>query len=116
MKASLEFKNRVIAELIRRKATLLAELKNAQHKQLEDAQSDDIDFSDIAESPKEQIMDEVGQKTDPINFLTKELERLKAIRTDATHSAVTLGSLVQTNVSYFLIGIAQGQFILKIKS
>ena len=68
MNELLEFKKRVISEFIRKKEAMLKELKEDQQNQYESSQDDDIDFSDRAESPREQIMDEATQKTEPSIF------------------------------------------------
>ena len=110
MNELLEFKKRVISEFIRKKEAMLKELKEDQQNQYESSQDDDIDFSDRAESPREQIMDEATQKTGAIDFLVKELEVLKSIQKDVVHDVVSLGSLVRSNVSYFLVGVAMDHF------
>jgi hypothetical protein len=113
MNEHLEFKERVVAEFIRRKESVLTILKKAQLDQLTDAQADDIDYTDLAESPREQLMDEVAQKTVSLEFVAREIELLRSIHTEEVHETVQLGSLLYTNVSCFLIGVAQEQFVFE---
>lgn len=110
MNTLLDFKKKIVAEFIRLKEIKLADLKNAQRKQLSDATGDDIDFADPVESSRQQMLEEVGQQSDPIDFLAQEIALLKTLRTDQVHTSVTIGSLIHTNVSYFLVGAAQEQF------
>ncbi len=107
----MEFKKKVIAEFIRLKEEKLLQLQSAQREQLKDANEDDTETRDI-ESTREQILDEIGQQSDSIDALTKELEVLNGIVTSEVHDHIQLGSLVHTNAGYFLIATAQNQFTL----
>jgi hypothetical protein len=115
MNEFLEFKKRVVLEFMRRKKALLDDLKEAQRNQWESAQSDDIDFADRTESPREQIMDEVALKVGAIDFVAYELKVLESIQEDIVHEAISQGALVQTSTSYFLIGVAHEQFTFENK-
>ena len=113
MNTTLDFKKRLIEEFIRKKEAKLDELRNEQRKQLENVNTEDIDNSNVVESPREQMLEEVRQQSDTIDFLSHEIELLKNLDTNQPHATVSLGALVQTNLSTFLIGGAQEQFVFE---
>ena len=115
MEIEKELKQKAILELIRLKQDKLAELKNAQRSSLSDIDNGDIDYNDAAESPREQLVDEIGQTSSSLDFLATEIETLKTIVPDQVKTAVDFGALVQTNSGYFLIGAASEPFIVNDK-
>ncbi len=112
METEKEFKKKVVAEIIRLKQNKLAELRSAQKEQLTDINNDDIDYSDSVESQREQLLAEIGQTSDSVDFLEAEIETLQSLDHALSNNVASLGSLVHTNVGYFLIGAAQETFVL----
>ena len=111
MHEKLSFKQSVIEQFIQRKSAKLNQLKVDQQQRLQSANTEDIDKQDLYESPKEEMMDEIQQKAEPLDALDEELLRLKTIDLHEVHQTVAFGSLVRTNVAYFLIAAAQDAFI-----
>jgi hypothetical protein len=110
METEKEFKRRVLSELIRLKQDKLTGLRNAQRGSLADIDNGDIDYSDPAESPREQLIDEIGQTSSSSDFLAAEIETLKGISADEPIGKVGLGALVQTSSDYFFIAAANEPF------
>jgi len=110
METGKELKQRAILELIRLKEGKLTALKNAQRNSLSDVDNDDVDYKDTAESPREQLIDEIGQTSSSQDFLASEIETLKTIVLDQEMTVVDFGALVQTNTGYFIIGAASEPF------
>lgn len=106
----LEFKKKVIAEFIRAKEAKLNDLKSGQRKQLSDVITEDIDHSDPVESPREQLLDEVGAQSASIDLAVQELAFLKSLHPEEALGTVAPGALLRTNVGYFLVGSAQEPF------
>jgi hypothetical protein len=110
MNDTLEFKRRVVAQFIALKERRIAELSTAQKQQLDEVNIEDIDFADPVEGTKSMLMDEVSQQSSTIDFLIAELALLNSIRTNETHTLVTIGSLIEINDIFYLIGATEGQF------
>ena len=110
MRNSLTFKQSVIEQFIQRKKTLLNQLKTDQQERLASANQDDIDKQDLYESPKEQMMDEVAQRAEPLDALDQEIQRLQTIDLHEAHKKVGFGSLVHTDQAYFLVAAPQDAF------
>jgi len=113
MKTGKELKQKAIQELIRLKQDKLAALKKAQRNSLSDIDTGDVDYADAAESPREQLIDEIGQTSSSLDFLAAEIETLKTIVPDQVMTTVNFGALVETNSGDFFVGAASEPFIIE---
>ena len=106
---TLALKAQVIQAFMNAKQKELDLLQQAQKDQLDSANKDDIDNHDFAESPKEQIMEEIEMKAATLDKLKDQIEALKrlAAQPEEAHLAAGPGSLVLTNHANFLIAVPQ---------
>ncbi len=102
-------KRAIFAQFISRTSAELNALHKAQREQLDSANEEDIDKRDPAESPKEQMMDEIGQQAARLDHLQAELAALQRIDLTRPHDTVSPGALVRTNAGYFLVAAALPQ-------
>jgi|GEM_PF-3914567 hypothetical protein len=108
------FKKEIIYEAINRIRQQVNALQQEQRKSLGDVNIEDIDKGDVAESPKEQMMEEFLEQGFPLEHLNKAIEKLEQISSlDVKQSVVSFGSLVKTNEGYFLICAAFPEFSWK---
>ncbi|MBD0257497.1 MAG: hypothetical protein ICV83_17420 [Cytophagales bacterium] len=103
---TLATKREILAEFIRRKNAELDSLRQAQREQLDSANQEDIDKQDPVESPKAQMMDEIELQATQLDRVQDDLQILHRLDVATVHDRVTPGSLVRTNVGYFLVGVA----------
>lgn len=112
MSALFASKKEIISQAIKRLENHISGLQTEQKKKLTDANVDDIDKGDVAESPKEQMMDEVMEQGLSLEHLNQALEKLQRISSLATEvPAVSFGALLKTNLGYFLVGTAFPSFL-----
>jgi hypothetical protein len=109
---TLAAKREILAQFIGRKSAELDALRKAQREQLDNANQEDIDKGDLYESPKEEMMDEIEQKAARLDQVQADLEALHRLEVTAAHDQVAPGSLVRTNVGYFLVGVAAPPLLL----
>jgi hypothetical protein len=107
------FKKEVIQEAIERLRRQVNAFQQEQKKKLNDVNIEDIDKGDVAESPKEQMMDEFLEQALPFEHLNKTIEDLQRVASTEVEDVVSLGSLVKTNLGYFLVGAAFREFSWK---
>src|SRR5258706_860789 len=108
------YKKEVIQEATNRLRQQLGDLQKEQRKTLRDVNSEDIDKGDLAESPKEQMMDEFLEQGLSLEHLHKAIEKLQHMAALTENPAVvSFGSLVKTNVGDFLIGTPFPEFSWK---
>src|SRR5882762_7300687 len=96
------FKKEVIQAAIDRLRQQANALRQEQRQRLKDANIEDIDKGDVAESPKEQMMDEFLEQGIPLEHLNKVIEDLQSLASLEVAHIVSHGALVKTNVGYFL--------------
>ena len=100
------FKKLVLEAMISRKIKEFEMLKSSQRTKLEAATDEGTGENDLAESPKEQMMQEIDLKSGTLDQLSQEIVRLEAIDPGEDHGTVSLGALVKTDRGHFLIGAA----------
>ena len=100
------FRKEVIQAAIVRLRQQANALQQEQKQRLKDVNAEDIDKGDVAESPKEQMMDEFLEQGIPLEHLNKAIEDLQSLASLEVAHIVSHGALVKTNVGYFLVGTA----------
>jgi hypothetical protein len=103
---TLDTKREMLARFIERKSAELDALRKRQRQQLDSANDDDIDNTNLADSPKAQMMDEIEQQATHLDHVQAEVDALHRIDLARPHDSVSPGSLVRTNAGYFLVGVA----------
>ena len=107
------FRKEVIQAAIDRLRQQANALQQEQKQRLKDVNTEDIDKGDVAESPKEQMMDEFLEQGIPLEHLNKAIEDLQSLGSPEGEHVVSHGALVKTNVGYFLIGTPFPEFSWK---
>jgi hypothetical protein len=113
MSTNSSFKKEVIQEAIDRLRQQINTLQREQSQKLNDVNMEDIDKGDVAESPKEQMMGEFLEQGLPFEHLNESIENLQHLTSTEVEQAVSLGSLVKTNLGYFLVGATFPEFSWK---
>ena len=113
MGAQSSFKNEVIQEAIDCLRQQVNVFQQEQKQKLNDVNIEDIDKGDVAESPKEQMMDEFLEQGRTLEHLNKAIEHLQHLASTEVGHVVSSGSLVKTNLGYFLVGAAFPEFFWK---
>src|SRR5271170_7142118 len=97
-------KKEIVFQAIRHRQRHISGLHAEQKKKLIDVNLEDIDKGDVAESPKEQMMEEFLEQGLSLEHLNQALERLHQISLLETELPMaSFGSLVKTNLGYFLV-------------
>ena len=107
-------KKEIVFQAIEQLQGHIRALQAEQEKKLIDVNLEDIDKGDVAESPKEQMMDEFVEQGLSLDHLHQTSEKLRQISSLETEiSTASFGSLVKTNLGYFLVGTAFPDFSWK---
>ena len=114
MSALFASKKEIVFQAIKHLQRHISSLQTEQKKKLIDVNLEDIDKGDVAESPKEQMMDEFleqGMSLDHLNQAIEKLHQISSLETELP--TASFGSLVKTNLGYFLVGTAFPGFFWK---